>query len=504
MSQKISHNFSEPNKLDRKALFLVLGTALWSVARAIWPILAIIFVNKEIKNFYLIAVIGVVVLLTFLSKLINYFYFTYQLVGDELVIKKGWLSKSTISVKLNKIHEVNLNQKFIHKLIGLYVVTVDTAGSSKSEIEINGIDFKKALMLKEVLTSASSYSENVLNAEDVQEIVPETKQATNTSKIIIGITSLIKIGLTRNYMQTFGLLLAFSFQIIDQLQDLFYDDDASVYDDIFERSSQNYFSILGVIGFFGIIILVVVFNLVRTLLTYYNYQINLKEKHITASYGLTDSHIISVPANKVQMFQFQQNYFQKLMNLVEVKILQVDSNEDQKNKKGLIIPGANRSELQDLFQVIFNEKPISLDQGLKPHVRILQVRIMLLCIPVICALFIMYYTEILSYSWSLLVFFILGSLLIYRSYRTERMIYTGEFIVLKKGIWDISTIYLPIDKVQKVAISQSYFQEKKQVGSLAFYTAAGIVSLNYYDYQMLGKLMNELLYKLEKNKNSWM
>lgn len=503
MSQKISYNFSLPNKLDKKALFLVLGTTLYTVARAAWPIIALMFVKREFKSWYFFAVIGVIILTTFVTKLINYFYFSYQVVGDELIIKKGWLNKSTTAVKLDKIHEVNLNQKFTHKIIGLYLVNIDTAGSSSTEIEINGIDFQKALALKDVLTSSVEINQEpttVLSEENDESIIEDQ----SADKIKISLISLIKIGLTRNYLQTFGLLIAFSFQIIDQLQDFFYKDDASVYDDIFEASYDEYLGLVGVALFFGLIALVVIFNLARTLLTYYNYQINLKDKHLTASYGLTDSHIISVPANKVQMFQFQQNYFQKLMNLFEVKIKQVESNEDNKKKKGLIIPGANHLELNTLFNVIFSNNLIDLKNGYKPHIRVLAIKIAIFCIPAIITLIILYFTDSLLFSWVILPFFILGCLLIYMGYKNEKMIFKDDFVILKSGIWDISTTYLPIDKIQKVSISQSYFQEKRQIGSLNLYTAAGIITLYYYDFNMLQRMVNEILYKIEKNKHSWM
>lgn len=503
MSQKISYNFSLPNKLDKKALFLVLGTTLYTVARAAWPIIALMFVKREFKSWYFFAVIGVIILTTFVTKLINYFYFSYQVVGDELIIKKGWLNKSTTAVKLDKIHEVNLNQKFTHKIIGLYLVNIDTAGSSSTEIEINGIDFQKALALKDVLTSTvetNQESTSILSEENDEAIIEDQ----SADKIKISLISLIKIGLTRNYLQTFGLLIAFSFQIIDQLQDFFYKDDASVYDDIFEASYDEYLGLVGVVLFFGLIAVVVIFNLARTLLTYYNYQINLKDKHLTASYGLTDSHIISVPANKVQMFQFQQNYFQKLMNLFEVKIKQVESNEDNKKKKGLIIPGSNYLELNILFNVIFSNNLIDVKNGYKPHIRVLAIKMAILCIPAIISLIVLYFTDSLLFSWIILPFFSLGCLLIYMGYKNEKMVFKNDFVILKSGIWDISTTYLPIDKIQKVSISQSYFQEKRQIGSLHLYTAAGIITLYYYDFNMLQRMVNEILYKIEKNKHSWM
>lgn len=505
MSLKTHYNFSEPNKLDRKALFLVLGTSLWTVVRAIWPILAIILVKRDMKSWYLFAVIGAITLATFAARLIAYFYFSYQVQHDELIIKKGWLNKSTTAVKLDKIHEVNLNQKFIHKLIGLYVVNVDTAGSSSTEIEINGIDFKKALALKDILTNTVNVSSEDFEIADQEFDAKNQIEQDQSDTIKISLISLIKIGLTRNYLQTFGLLIAFSFQIIDQLQDFFYkEDEVSIYEDFFKTSYQEYLSLVGFAMVLILIVLVVVFNLVRTLFSYFNYQIQLKDQHLTASYGLTDSHIISVPANKVQMFQYQQNYFQKLMNLFEVKIKQVESTEDNKSKKGLIIPGANKLELSKIFNVIFS-KDLSLFQNYyKPNIRVLLIKFLWLCIPALIGLVIMFFTDALAYVWVIPPIFLLIFLLFYIGYQNEKMIVENDFIIMKKGVWDITTTYFPIDKIQKITIEQSYFQEKSHKGSLNLHSAAGMFTIYYYDFEMLQTLTNDILYKIEKNKHSWM
>src|SRR5690606_8223920 len=133
------------------------GNALWAIIRGIWPILAVVALRGFKTDAYWIYIaVPAVILLTFARLAINYFYYSFQVLGDELIINKGWLSKSKTVVKLDKIHEVNLNQKLIHKIIGLYLVGVDTAGSSKTEITINGISYHKALALKEVLTNTQS------------------------------------------------------------------------------------------------------------------------------------------------------------------------------------------------------------------------------------------------------------------------------------------------------------------------------------------------------------
>lgn len=521
MMQHSNYDFSQPNKLDRKALWLVLGNSLWTIVRSLWPILAV-FALRGFKTdaYWIYIAVPAIILVTFARLAINYFYYSFQVLEDELIINKGWLSKSKTVVKLDKIHEVNLNQKLIHKIIGLYLVSVDTAGSSKTEITINGIAYHKALALKEVLTNTeveivvdrsedlmTKSPENSTEDQLVNEDPPPKTSA--VEKIVIGLPSLIKIGLTRNYLQTFALLFAFSFQIIDQVRSfLSYDvdeEDASRYEEMFQTSNFEQLGGLLILMFIlGLVLFVVLFNLGRTLLTYYNYQIQLKKQHLTVSYGLTDSHIIAVPSNKVQLFQFQQNYFQKLMNLFEVKIKQIESSENNKKKKGLIVPGADQTELKKIFDVIYQSNLDIKSNAYKPHKRILLLKFLWLCIPAFIGLMAFYFSENISYSWIILPFFAVIYLLIWCGYRNEKLYIENDFIVLKKGIWDISTTYLQVSKIQKVSIHQSYFQEGKHLGSLDLDTAAGTVTLFYYDFELIQKLANELLYKIEKNKYKWM
>ena len=414
-------------------------------------------------------------MLTFIRLSINYFYYSYQVVGDELIINKGWLSKSKTVVKLDKIHEVNLNQKLIHKIIGLYLVGVDTAGSSKTEITINGISYHKALALKEVLTNTQSKiavdtaehspeksTEEFTEDELINEPIPQ--KTTFSEKISIGLPSLIKIGLTRNYLQTFALLFAFSFQIIDQVRSfLSYDadeEDATRYGEMFQASNFEQLGGLLILMFIlGVVFFVVVFNLVRTLLSYYNYQINLKNNQLTVSYGLTDSHITAVPSQKVQLFKVQQNYFQKLMNLFEVKIQQVESTENNKQKKGLVVPGANRLELDKIFHVIYQTDLEIPTEFLKPHKRILLLKFFWLCIPALIALGVFYYSETLHYAWIILPFLVFFYFLITADTETRSCISKTILLCWKKAVGTLQPRIFKSIKCNKSALVKVIFRK---------------------------------------------
>src|SRR5690606_25667824 len=296
-------------------------------------------------------------------------------------------------------------------------------------------------------------------------------------------------------------------QIIEQVKDILFsdEDEYTFFNNLFSSVSyEQYIGLVGLLLVFGLIVFIILFNLIRTLFTYFNYQINIKNKHLTVSYGLTDSHITAVPSQKVQLFKVQQNYFQKLMNLFEVKIQQVESTENNKQKKGLVVPGANRLELDKIFHVIYQTDLEIPTEFLKPHKRILLLKFFWLCIPALIALGVFYYSETMHYGWVILPFFVFFYFLIYCGYRNEKLYIKDDFIVLKKGIWDVTTTYLQINKVQQISLSQSYFQEGRKLGSLNLYTAGGAVTLDYYDFGKLQKLSNEWLYKIEKNNYQWM
>ena len=70
---------------------------------------------------------------------------------DDLIIKRGFLSKKVITIPLNKIQSVHIEQNLVHQLLDVAKLTIDTAGSEKSEAEIDAISIGKAESFKQFL-----------------------------------------------------------------------------------------------------------------------------------------------------------------------------------------------------------------------------------------------------------------------------------------------------------------------------------------------------------------
>ncbi|WP_203967414.1 PH domain-containing protein [Capnocytophaga stomatis] len=498
---QMNYDFSKPNKLSRKAFWLALVKAFWSNFKIFWGVFAIFLFKKGNNSddkfqFFLIfsAIFLVISILIFIFQYIKYKYFSYQIIDNELIIREGWLSKSETVVKFDKIHEVHLNQKFIHKIVGLYKLDIDTAGSDKVEISINGIDYHKALVIKDILTE-----KQILSEIRKDRITDENLEANdNFTSLRISILTLFKIGITQNYLYTLSLMFAFSYQIIDFITDIFYEKRSDFVNQISEFSNTISTIFFWIFFLFILILFVIIFNLIRTLLTYYNYEIQIKNNRLLASYGLINSHIVAVPPKKVQMIHFQQNYFQKLMNLFEMRISQIDSSENKEKKtQGLLIPGINYLEMSKLFQFVYNKDFEELKEFHRPSFRKVVIRAMYLFFAFLMIIFTMYFIDILRFTWiPTLLFFVVLSL-IYISYRNEKLFLKDDFIILKSGIWDLTTTYLQVNKIQEVKIKQSYFQKRRRLVSIRLSTASESLRLNFYDEKLLKNLVNESVYKIE-------
>ena len=125
----------------------------------------------------------------------------------------------------------------------------------------------------------------------------------------INILTLIKIGLTSRYFETFGLILgtiALGFQF---LEDLNIDYTENVEKII---STTNFGLIFTLVALLIIIVAILVINLISTILKYFNFTAIKSSNNLEISYGLIQTKSIILSPKKVQQFQIIQNYLQKL------------------------------------------------------------------------------------------------------------------------------------------------------------------------------------------------
>ncbi|WP_333810147.1 PH domain-containing protein [Flavobacterium sp.] len=497
-----SIDFSQPQRQSLPGILVMFANSLQKTVRALWPMLLIWLVKFDSLNKFVFfgSVAGVVVLIGIISYL-QYLFFTFHIDEEnaEFVIQKGVLNKTRITIQLHKIQQVNINQSLIQRLVGVHKLEIDTAGSDKKEASISAISHSLATILKERLINHSQLETTENEEKIIEEVTP-------ISFIKIGLPSLIKIGFTSNYIKSFALIFLFFSTIIENLQQLntevIDEDKVTKYLDTLPIIT----SVLIVIGFFIGLILVV--NLFRTILKYFDFTIQKSKQSIILSYGLISTKNTLLNPNKVQKIKVTQNYFQKKLDVTTIGIHQASSDvEKVKEKDQIEVPGCTENERDAILKLLLGQLPQKGTMFL-PNWRKLAVNtFFLLVVPILITLFLNYQTEFVTWNdWLIYTSFfsIFALIMLWFSFKNYRLFVSNDFIIKQNGAWDIDTTIIEPYKIQAIETQQFFWQKATNIGSVTLSTAGGTVSFTTGNYSEIKQLVNYWLYEVETWEKNWM
>lgn len=133
-------------------VFMML-TAARRVGIAQFAILGALLVANR-SSVVLLTIAPLVAVLAIAASVLAWWRFTYTLSDDSLTVDSGVLNRQRIVVPLAKIQSVAIDQKLLHRPIGLVEARVDTAGSSSAELTIHATDRVTAEVIREVASRA--------------------------------------------------------------------------------------------------------------------------------------------------------------------------------------------------------------------------------------------------------------------------------------------------------------------------------------------------------------
>lgn len=498
-----NNSFKTPTRQSKIGIVANFLFFMQKFVRAFIPVI-VLFIVKDSSNIPLSWVVigtSILFLLVAIWSYVAYrnFFFYIDEKTDSFIIMKGVLAKSKTIVPLENIQQVTLNQKFIHKLVQVYAVEIDSAGSTEKEVEIPSVSHDIALELKSLLLS---YNKTEVS-NHVHIDVNTTEQNDSVQKL--SIWTLIKLGLTTNYLQTLGLILAFFITFFEQYSNIFLKDysDEEVFD-MYRTSDVESLVILYVLVV--LISLVLMVNVVRVIMKFFNYSISVQNNTFLVNYGLLSTHNVILRPRRIQLLKITQNFFQRKMDLFHLKINQVISGESKGKNVGLEIPGYSKAEKDTFFNLVFEhetEKPLF---ELAPNYRFWAFRFFIFAIIPATVGLLIYMNH---YDWKIvsalcLAYILLMGLIQYRIFKVRKLIVYKDLICLHSGFWDVTETWLEPNKIQKLSVSQLFWQKKYDIGTLTLLTAGGNVSFQTTSYSELTQLSDLWLYEIESANKGWM
>jgi putative membrane protein len=122
-------------------LFVLLA----QLKQFIVPLLVVLLAGRGDRNdLWGLLAVGALVI----ASLAEYLTYRYQLVGDAIAIRSGWLHRTRREIPFARIHNVDLHQSLLHRVFGVAEVRLESAGGVKPEAQMRVLRMDQALALE--------------------------------------------------------------------------------------------------------------------------------------------------------------------------------------------------------------------------------------------------------------------------------------------------------------------------------------------------------------------
>ena len=497
-------NFNQPQRQSLVGILVIFLESVFQILKATWPIIVITLfkVNLETILYSSLILLAMLVFLGVYSFL-KYRNFTFYIEeeNEEFIVSDGIFNKTKTTIQLRKIQQVNIKQSLIQRIIGVYSLDVDTAGSHKKEGNIKAISHSLAIALKSKLLENEGEKVVVLEEDKIEDVVE-----TNAIPFLkINLVSLLKIGITSNYVKSVGLILTFFFTIYENLHQAGAEDfiETERIEGFVDNNSLWYTGLVFVLIMFSAVSLI---NIARTLIKFFDYTVAKQKGSLMLNYGLINIQSTILKPEKVQMVKISRNYLQKKLDVLEVKIKQTISDGKQDGKSLIEIPGCNAFERDEILKLLFKQLP---EKGTKmqPNFRKLIISVFLIIIVPLTGYWAFgayVVSSVFEYVNVAIFYAVFVLIVLFFGFRNYRLFVNDNHIIKQSGAWDIDNEIIEIGKIQAITISQLFWHKSLNIGSLTMHTAGGNITFHLGKFDKINEYVNLWLYEIETSNRNWM
>ena len=481
-----------PQRQAYAGLIIIIFKAFFTVIKAIWPLVLVVVFRERNKTFdtFEMLLIGIPALILIRS-IIDFFYFRFYIQNDDLVIKRGFLSKKVITIPLNKIQSVHIEQNLLHQFLDVAKLSIDTAGSEKSEAEIDAISVHKAESFRQFLLQ----NENISTVRD-HEGIPQFEAPV----INLTVSDLIKLGLSANHLQAFFIVFAFGVSMLQNLEEIFGNRIIRI---VQQSSAEIGFSIASVLVLIVFVLIIsVLVSMIRIFLKYSNFKCSETEHGFRIQTGLINSRQNLVPFSKIQYVSWEANWIRRKIGLFMLEFHQAQ-NEEAKKKQRIRLPITKKENVERLL-LPYHPAVKSLAHSIHGIHKLYAFRRMIV-VGVPSALI----GTLISFFWVeeyALLFFLFIPYVFLKSgayQKRFRLYISPEAFQVNSGAWGKQSKIAQWYKIQYMQLRQSIYQRRKELATVVIHTAGGKITIPYINLELARAIKNYGLYKVQSTDKFW-
>jgi len=507
----MSKAFSQPERQSSIGIILIFLSALYKSLRGLWAIAVYALLGKTSQFNYTYIVLGLTVfaLLILVFSILSYrnflFYINYE--DDEFVLNKGVFSSENITISFDKIQQVYFKRSIIQRMIGVYSVVIESAGSSEKEIEIKALSEEKAVLLQKKLHSFISEEHEQEESELSTDNTLVKRVSPTYWEHRLTFTDLLKLGVTSNYFRGFGLILIFFSSLYNQFSDLFteneYADEAANYLNTFQSVGEIVMVLLFM--FVAVFLVGIVVSIIEIFIKYFELKLTQSKDSLELEMGLKTNTKVSLRPHRVQILRLITNPIQRKLNLYQLQLSLTSSTETHK-KNRINIPGLSWDKVKNASRFLHQHER---KEGIiyKPHQLWLYRRLFWGIVPLLIAAVVLSFIfddlHIPVLSIFILIYAVLFSVYQRKVYRKMQLEISEEFLVKSTGLWSKVQVVIETFKLQSISVSQPVWLRRRKLVNITFHTASGDVRFPLVSEEFV-KQVNYLLYKIETSTQAWM
>ena len=423
---------------------------------------------------------------------LQWWRYTFVVSNGELRVDRGVLSRNTLTVPLDRVQSVSIEQKFLHRLVKLVEVSLDTAGTSNAEFTFDAVDRGVALELQRV---ASDYRAEH-DGEDELFIGPvlgneasAPKEAAFEEQVVLNHSPrrLVRLGLSRvpfSGLAFLAPLLAFGDDLIDRIPFSIPEVDISI------GLWLLWFvpAAVIVVALFGFIL-----NLAGTFLREWDLRVIQTESGLRREAGLLSKTSVASSVSRVQSIETRQGLMQRAFGLQHITLHNIGDGD-------FLVPGCTAEEiirvrsvgLEEAAGVDIIDRPVSKAEVFKDTRNAL-----VFCTALAFALFF-----VVGFWVAFLVIPVVGTWLSSRRrVRLRRWGIDSDSIAIRNEFLAWRTREALLRKANGVAVRQSYFERSRGLATVEVRLAGGVlngsISIGMIPYEEALAVRDRALYLVE-------
>ena len=495
------NSWDSPRRQTPLALALIFTQSLRRMLSGLWPIFLVIFLGRGDRSDVILLFVAIVSILGSLAlSVVAYFNFYYHVEDDQLIINQGVLRKNFQSIPIERIQSIDFEQSLLHQVLNLFRVKIDTAGSDASEASITALKKEEAEELRSFILRLKREvkpGKELEKEDDLDEFVEE-EQKSGFYKL--SVLDLIKVGVSRNHLQTAGILTGIAFGFLDDIEQIL---GLQVFETIQSEALSGRMGVIGFLSLFVVFLAIAFFwTLGRTVLRHYNFTLLFNSQSWSTRSGLFERLQRTASRKKVQQIIRRDNPLARVFGMSDVSMT-VASSAGDSSTSNLSMPGFPTARFQELIREQFGYtpglyKPIVISSKMIERYSLIWLVIFILLD------FGLYWLQMNAFLAMALIMTVVGVFWIRAYYRSWTLSYNEDTIHISYGVWTRVERKFELYKLQAVEWRETPYDRRNGLKSLLLHTASGSIRipfLSQHDAEFLG---NFLLEKVERSRKAWM